>query len=801
MGLSNKCKEWFLEKEWRMTLLVGVVISIMTVALLSPFLGYNDIINASDVLTQYQFVLAWAQNVATGADEVSLWIRGHLLGGPGGSIGNITYLQPQRILLYLFLPVNLIVIYDVIIFLVLGGVSTYLYLRTIKVGRFPSFFASLVFIYSTEHISLINAGHMLKIDTIMVFPLIMLLFEKGLQERRPFYFLMTSAALAFQFFQQHWQIAYYTCLTVGLYFLGRVYFIYKESKDWKAVLRVSLCSVAMIIVFFGLISINFISTYYWAQQSERGQGMSYQDATSWSEPPEELLTYFNPYYFGISRENYKDPGKIDVFYWGRMPFTQTADYIGIIPLLFALLAAIYRRGRYFWILLILAGFSHLVAMGKYSFLYNLMYDYFPGMKTFRVPKMFLFVFTFAAAALAGIGLDWLMTEGKEKRRELRRVFFALYIISGVILVLSIVAWFFPSLFVGLFKGTVNPYGRYSATSTLMGKYQFAVSGFILSSIILALSTAFIHAISWGKGSIKVIQLLIVAIFLFDVWLLNYKFISTVPWKEDPHIATTPAIEFIRKDKDLFRIAPMDKTPTNKWSHFKIESIIGYEAVSEKVYREYTDHLDLSTSTVDLLNVKYLVLSKEEFGGSAPPIGAMVLGKYAVVFNEDPNSVVLLNNRFIPRAFPVHQVVIGRDKDIIFNILNNPQFNPREMVVLEDAPPAGISTSPVSSSASKAKISRYTNDKITIDAEMAENGFLVLSEKHYPGWKAYVDGKEEKIYKADYVMRAVYLTKGTHKVRFVFDPWPFKVGMWASSATFLFLIGAVVWRVRNVRRER
>ena len=80
--------------------------------------------------------------------------------------------------------------------------------------------------------------------------------------------------------------------------------------------------------------------------------------------------------------------------------------------------------------------------------------------------------------------------------------------------------------------------------------------------------------------------------------------------------------------------------------------------------------------------------------------------------------------------------------------------------------------------------------------MAQDGFLVLSEKYYPGWKAYVDGKSEKIYKANSIMRAVYLWKGNHTIKFVFDPLAYKVGLWLSSITFLFLFGAVVWRVRR-----
>ncbi|MEK7851088.1 MAG: YfhO family protein, partial [Deltaproteobacteria bacterium] len=172
------------------------------------------------------------------------------------------------------------------------------------------------------------------------------------------------------------------------------------------------------------------------------------------------------------------------------------------------------------------------------------------------------------------------------------------------------------------------------------------------------------------------------------------------------------------------------------------------------------------------------------------------GKYIVAFTDSPNTVILQNMRYLPRAYPVHQVIVEKNKYLALNTLDHPQFRPTEMVVLEEEPPFPPPPSLIPSSASKVNISRYYNDEITIQAEMAQDGFLVLSEKYYPGWKAYVDGKSEKIYKANSIMRAVYLSKGNHTIKFVFDPWAYKVGLWLSSITFLFLIGAVVWRVRR-----
>ncbi|MCK4649150.1 YfhO family protein, partial [bacterium] len=66
--------------------------------------------------------------------------------------------------------------------------------------------------------------------------------------------------------------------------------------------------------------------------------------------------------------------------------------------------------------------------------------------------------------------------------------------------------------------------------------------------------------------------------------------------------------------------------------------------------------------------------------------------------------------------------------------------------------------------------------------------------YYPGWKAYVDGKEEKIYQANYILRAVYLGPGKHDIRFIYDPLSFKVGTYISLITALFLLLVIIYRV-------
>ena len=79
---------------------------------------------------------------------------------------------------------------------------------------------------------------------------------------------------------------------------------------------------------------------------------------------------------------------------------------------------------------------------------------------------------------------------------------------------------------------------------------------------------------------------------------------------------------------------------------------------------------------------------------------------------------------------------------------------------------------------------------------SENTFLVLSDTYFPGWKAYVDGKEEKIYRANYNFRAIPLRAGTHKVEFVYHPMSFTLG---TVVTFLAIMGCI--SIALVKRYR
>lgn len=777
------------DKNWFWMLLIAVI----PILLLYRILFLGELIRASDITSQYYwgiinygkswFPTPWSDSWAS-----------HVNFGTDGTVGYATYLLPYRLLTYIIFPLPVNIGWEIVIHLIFAGVGTFLYCRVIGLSRFSSFLAAIFFILSSEVITLINAGHVGKINTIAWTPWVFLALEKGIEERKPFYFLLTGGALAFQFLENHWQIAFYTCLAVGFYFIFRVINICFQSRDIKEGGKLTIYAILMVIVFFAASAISFLPVYEWSKTTERAGGMATQEGMGWSMPPEELVTYLIPGFFGLSRqESGFDPGYIDIYYWGRMMFAQATDYLGILPLVLAGMAMAYRRNRYTWLFASLMAITQIMALGKYTPVYRFMYEYLPAFSTFRVPKMILFLTSFSVAVLAGIGAEWLFFDEDERKRErIKKAIYALVGLLAISVLLTLYAYIDREGLIQTYKANLSMVFRWKLPPDIAYKrFMNIIWGSVYFMAVLGVAIAFLWLCL--KGRISRTWLLIAAtiFFIVDVWSVNGRFIITVP---QPEIKKDNVIRFLEKDKGLFRLATFAGEDSFYFSRYKIPVISSYLAVSEKGFAEYRDRLDLSGNLLDLMNVKYVTVRKADIGNSS--LGSMVLGKYMVVFNDDPDRVILLSTSYLPRAYPVHQVVIEKDTEMIFNILNHPQFNPKEMAVLEEAPLLYQPSPQIPASTSSIKITRYSNDEIDIQADMAENGFLVLSEKYYPGWKAYVDGKETNILKANYIMRAVYLHKGSHKVEFIFDPWAYKVGLRVSSITFLFLIGAVVWRIRR-----
>jgi uncharacterized membrane protein YfhO len=125
--------------------------------------------------------------------------------------------------------------------------------------------------------------------------------------------------------------------------------------------------------------------------------------------------------------------------------------------------------------------------------------------------------------------------------------------------------------------------------------------------------------------------------------------------------------------------------------------------------------------------------------------------------------------------------------MIFN-----KWDPAEMTILQNEP----ALKPVNDYQGNAEIISYQPEHIEIKVNIQKPKLLVLADSYYPsGWKAFVDGEETEIIRADAVLRAVAVPQGEHTIEFIFKPKWFYVGLWISLISVIGLIGLGVWQFR------
>jgi hypothetical protein len=752
----------------------------------------GEIVNATDILTQQYFWNVFTKENLLKDPCFTTWLPYINAGSPAGGGLDLIF-RPISLLTLLIFPIHIAINYEIVMYFFLLGIGMYFYLRELNLSQLSAFLAALFFMLNGEIVTLINAGHVNKIGAIFPVPLVFWALERALQRRTLTAFLLTGAALGFQFWQGHVQISFYLCIAVGIYYLIRVGLLYKQERNSKQIAKLTVYALLMVLVFLLLSAVEFLPLISFAQVSERSEGVSYEFATSWSMPPEELVTYLIPGFFGLRRLNHDEDEQI-VPYWGRMPFTQTGRYFGILPLLLLILGLCFVRNKHVLTLSVLAVIVLLLGMGRYIPIYQLLYDYVPGFNKFRVPQMILFLFAFATSGLSGFGVEWLLSDFSEAKEQRLRIF--LVVLVAVCLLSWVITLLLPQIkdvLIAYFQGAFSRKG--GNPEIVAARFQNIVKGFLWFNLMLGAALLILSLRLAKNVRVEWVTSAIIVGFLVDIWVFNEKYIDTVPLAGSIYINENDVIRYCKNDPGLYRILPLTDEPEtyatfNKYIYYKLFSVSGYEAVGVQYYNDYLKNMALGTRLIDLLNIKYIILPKGVMFNDQPVEVGKIIGPYKIVMDAD--AVLLENLNYLPRTFPVHHAYVLKPQEIL-SALSHPAFNPREAVFLEEYPNVAMTPENIPSSSSKAEITYYFNRSIQIQASMATDGFLVLSEKYDPGWKAYVEGQPTRIYKANYTLQAIFLPKGQHIVTFAYQPTQFIVGFGITTITGFCLLGILLYR--------
>ena len=190
--------------------------------------------------------------------------------------------------------------------------------------------------------------------------------------------------------------------------------------------------------------------------------------------------------------------------------------------------------------------------------------------------------------------------------------------------------------------------------------------------------------------------------------------------------------------------------------------------------------DLTRPMLSMLNVRFAVVPKDD---PIPPGWRDV--------TTDHGSLLIENERVLPRAFVPRNVRIGVSNDVE-DMSAATDFAERAWLdvpgVARDAP-NGLGTIAIH----PRKLG------FDLDAAMEHDGFIVISETAWKGWRAYVDGRRTKIARANHAFLAVFVPVGRHAVRLVYLPQSFVLGRAITFGTLALVIMIGLWRHVAVRR--
>ncbi|WP_116772237.1 YfhO family protein [Maribacter litoralis] len=707
-------------------------------------------------------------------------------------------------------------------YLFLYFIGFYILLCCLKVDYRLAIVGALAFGFSTYLIIILGAGHNAKAHAMAYLPMllggIVLVFRK----KYLWGFVLTALAMALEITANHYQMTYYFMLLVLV--LGVVYLVY-AIKDKKLKHFFTSVGILLVAVTLGVAAnaTGLMATKEYADWSTRGKseltinpdgslkedtgGLSKAYITNWSYGIAESLNLFVPRLFGgASQENLGENSKtynylIDKglqrssaldfvsglpLYWGEQPGTSGPAYLGAVVFFLFVLGLFLVKGKHKWWLLFGSLLSLILSWGKnFSVLTDFMIDYFPLYDKFRAVSSIQIILELCVPVLAILALKKLFKDKVPQADKIK----SLTLAAATILGLGVVLYIFKGAFhfVGAADDNLRMTGLEELPEMLRLDRKSVYTSDLLRSLGFALGTALLIWL-YLKEKLKM-NFLIIAIGVLVVvdlvgvdlrYVNNDNFVSKRKMLE-PFQETT-ADKIIAKDDGVFRVFDQtDGFDSAKTAYFH-QSITGYHAAKPAGMQDlFNFHVYKGNlSVLNMMNIKYVIRQDQE--GNVFPI-------------ENPNANG--NAWFISQLEPVAN---ADDEIMALDSLDTKNVAVVNSSKFSDIYPL---TYQVDSTASISLID-YEPNHLTYMSKNSNEGVAVFSEMYYKnGWNAYIDGKESDYFKVDYVLRALKIPSGEHKIEFKFEPEVVATGSKITLASTILLglvivggLGFTFWRSKK-----
>lgn len=690
----------------------------------------------------------------------------------------------------------------------LAGIFMFLLLRELKLKNIPAFAGSMIFMFSG--IMITQRSHPWQIFTVIWFPLILVFLEKYRKRKRFYLLFLASIIYAISFLGGSPQLFLYGSIILLGFILFHSFTSFEGRRDY-----IFLSALIIFVIGPLLVSFQIFPTIELMHESVR-ENISYTFFSDYSFNFKMLPVLISPFIFGNPFFSSVSLSK----YLGSWNYNEMVIYFGLITFPIMILGTLLKdKRKWFWISLMLL--SVVLVLGRSTPLYRIMY-YIPIYNIFRVPARNWFEFGFSFSILCSFGFNYLMTETDSKKVKtvsniLSGIFiFILVIFSSMIIILNTKL---NAVLIENIKVNTEKLADVFTNITIKNYAVFIPLIFISVTIIVLLLMR-----KWWKKRIF-ITVLIVMVFL-DLFCFGHFFEGNT---DSPiinrDVETYDELDLLENSNKNFRIYPVIPSisgkvfANNKNIFLNSDVVTGYTPLLLKDYNHITgirdssddiegyDNLIRNIAILSMLNTKFILIDEDRYSKLVEDDFSNMLGNYKIVKSED-EKLILENQKAMPRFYYVENIIVAGNQVEVKNILwredQNFNFTDSAILLYDELTDNDIETIYEFNSIEQDKVQalpeiiEYKNNSSTLKTSNDRLSFLVFSDSYFPGWRVKINDKIEKIYRANGILKGIFIPPGENTITFFYLPTNLKFYILISCLIFIGMLLICVFerRIKN-----
>lgn len=783
----------------------------LVIFLLVTFIYFNPVFQGSSLrqgdIMHFQGMSKEIVDYREKTGEEALWTNSMFSGMPAYQISvkynaNLIKYVDQVLGFGFPRPINIVFLYFLGFFILL---------ITLRVNPWLAIAGALAYGFSSYFFIIIEAGHNSKAHAIaymapMLAGIILTFRGKYLLGG-----VLTALFAALELSTNHLQITYYLLIALVIITIAQL------VDDIKAKALPRFLKAVGVLLLAGILAVlpnitNILTTLEYSGETTRGKteltndkhietsGLDKEYATQWSYGIGETWTLLIPNAKGGASDRLGNSPealeKIDSqmremianqnHYWGEQPFTSGPVYAGAIIIFLFVLGLFIVRSNLKWALLAVTILSIMLSWGKnFTPLTWFFMDYFPGYNKFRTVSMILVLAELCIPLLGLLALNELITKPSLLKEKKWHFFAAFGATAGI----SLLFWLIPTTFFSFItsseqsqlselvaKGSADQ----SQVDAFLGALETArISLFkadaIRSFLFIALAFAAIYAFAYKKLNTLALSAIILVLVIGDMYTINRRYLNEKSFERTSVVRNpftpTEADKLIMKDVDPnYRVLnTMVNTFNDASTSYFHKSIGGYHGAKLERYQELIEN-QISKNNMQVYN--------------------MLNTKYFIVPGEDKRPSVQVNMEALGNAWFVDTYKIVDNADQEMKALDN--FDAAKVAIVDKRFEGNLKGfEPSIDSTASIKLTNYKPNYLTYESKSLKDRLTVFSEIYYPkGWNAFIDGKPAEHFRVNYVLRAMVIPAGDHKIEFKFEPKSYFTGekiAFAGSLLLLFLL--------------